>query len=205
MQANPVTQANPVLFQATPTLVGNQVKWKLCHMNPPSGTSPICGESNGNYPDVDLGMNKGAYVFKFKIVNDNTGKEIKFADDNPVVKKGDPGGGKKQIDMPNGKGTDELTFVDWNSLPDANNPDPVVISYGLNFVDKTKKAVTSIDPDITNGGNPGVIEPPPGVGPGGGGGYSQSEYITAAAIALLVGVLIGFFVHKLFFAPRPVG
>ena len=66
---------------------------------------------------------------------------------------------------------------------------------------KAKNYDPVLDPIIDNGGGIGVIDPPE-FGPG---GYSQSQYITAAAISLLVGMLIGFFVHKLFFAPRPVG
>ncbi len=186
-------------FEATPTLVGQNVKWKLCHTDPQPA---VCGNNNGNYPDVTLTKGSGATVFQFKIVGDNTGLGITFAKTDPVViKKGEPvgPGTEKQIEPPNGNGSTTLTFVDKNSMPNKDHPDPVVITYGLNFIDKNNNPVTSIDPDITNGGTQ-IIEPPPGAG--GGRGYSQSEYITAAAIALLVGILVGFFVHKMFFAGK---
>lgn len=192
----------PQTFEATPTLVGTNVQWELCHTNPDPDK---CGTNNGNYPDVMLLKGSGAHTFQFTIVGDQTAMGIKFATTDPlVIKTGEPvgPGTEKQIGPPNGNGTKVLTFVDKNSMPNQNFPAPVVLDYQLNFIDKNGKAVTEIDPEITNGGTT-IIEPPPGSG--GSGGYSQSEYITAAAIALLVGILIGFVVHKMFFGSKPVG
>jgi hypothetical protein len=140
------------IFEATPTLAGNKVKWKLCHTNPDPDE---CGESNGTYPDVILGANKGGYDFQFKIVNDQTGLGIKFAATNPIsIKKGEPSGPgtEKQIDQVGLNGTNVLNFKDKNSMPNRDHPNPVVLDYQLNFTNQNNQAVTSIDPDITNGG-----------------------------------------------------
>jgi len=139
-------------FEATPTLVGNRVKWKLCHTNPEPDE---CGENNGNYPDVILGANKGNYDFQVTIVNDQTGLGIKFAAADPIaIKKGEPSGPgtEKQIVDKVLPATNVLKFKDKNSMPNDNHPDPVVLDYQLNFTDQNNNAVSSIDPDITNGG-----------------------------------------------------
>ena len=192
-------------LEATPTLSGNKVKWKLCHTNPQPA---VCGDSNGTYPTITLTKGQGEYPFQVTIVNDQTGKGIKFADGALVIKKGEPyGPGKeKQIGDVNGGGSKTLKFKDLNSLPNNAHPGQVVISYGLHFTDQNGDPVTSIDPDITNGGTNIVV--PPGAVAGGGGGeinksYTQQEYFTAAAIALIVGFAIGYVVYKFFVAPRP--
>jgi hypothetical protein len=149
-----MTQANPVKFTARPFMQGNKVKWELCHTNPPNSTTPVCGTSNGAYPKVTLDVNTSPYNFRYEIVNDQTGKGIKFADGGLVIKKGEPfGPGKeKQIGDVQGGGNKVLTFVDLNSLPSKADPAPVTITYGLHFTDQNGVPVTSIDPDITNGG-----------------------------------------------------
>jgi hypothetical protein len=174
-------------FVATPTLVGNNVKWKLCHTNP---TPDVCGTSNGNYPDVTLGRGTGAHTFQVTISGDQTGKGIKFANDALVIKKGEPSGPgtSKQIEPPNGGGSKVLTFVDNNSMPNKDHPSPVVISYGLNFTDQNGVAVTSIDPDITNGGT-NIIEPPPGAG-GGRSEWDYANYLPAFGLGLVAGILL---------------
>ena len=51
-----------------------------------------------------------------------------------------------------GNSTKVLTFDDQNTLPSPAQPSPVVLKYQLNFTDGQGNPVTSIDPDITNGG-----------------------------------------------------
>jgi hypothetical protein len=75
-----------------------------------------------------------------------------------------------QINSPNGaqNGNKMLTFVDQN-----NNQGTLILKYQLNFVDQQGNAVTSIDPDITNGGKT-VFRP------------SQALIAIAAALLLIV-------------------
>src|SRR5918995_2112004 len=141
-------------FEATPTLgSGGKVVWKLCHITP---DPDVCGSSKATYPDITLGRGTGKHTIEFVITNDNTGKGIKFANTDPLwIKKGSqPTGpsGDPQIEPPTGNGTTKLTFVDKNDKPDKADPAPYVLKYQLNFVDKDNKTVTSIDPDIKNGG-----------------------------------------------------
>lgn len=120
-------QAQPQTFEATPTLVGNNVKWKLCYTTP---NPDECGTSNGTYPDVILGAGTGATNFKYTIVGDQTGLGIKFAATDPLsIKKGEPNGPgtEKQIGPPGGGGSKVLTFVDKNNMPNPQFPDPVVL------------------------------------------------------------------------------
>lgn len=182
------------IFEATPTMVGNKVSWELCYLDVPNEpkSEQQCGKTKGTYPDVELAKDQGQYPFQFTIVNDNTGKGIKFAEGALVIKKGEPfGPGKeKQIgEIAASNSNKKLTFVDLNSLPNTDYPDPVVITYGLHFTDKDENPVTSIDPDITNGGNPGIIDPP-SVGPGGGRGISYADYAPAFAVGLIAGIVL---------------
>lgn len=140
-------------FEARPTLdKGGKVSWTLCYMNP---NPDDCGSTKATYPDITLPKGSGKHTIIVKIANDQTGLGIKFADDPLWIKKGSQPTGPgidSQIETPKGKGTPELTFVDLNSKPDKADPDPYVLKYQLNFVDKDNKKVTSIDPDIRNGG-----------------------------------------------------
>ena len=143
-------------FEATPTLENGQVTWQLCYTNPPQPPVPQCGSTKADYPDITLVPNSGAQPFQFKIVNDNTGLNITFAKANPiwVGASGPPTGPgvNSQVHQVAGGGKKTLTFVDKNSLPSSTQPAPVTLTYQLNFVDKQGNPVTSIDPDIRNGG-----------------------------------------------------
>jgi hypothetical protein len=140
-------------FQAKPTLdKSGNVSWELCHTNP---NPDDCGDSKATYPDITLGKGTGKHTIKFTITDDQTGLGIKFSDEPLWIKKGGQPtgpGGDPQIEPPTGNGTQVLTFVDKNSKPDKADPGPYVLTYQLNFVDKDNKKVTSIDPDIRNGG-----------------------------------------------------
>ena len=139
-------------FEATPTLKSGKVSWKLCHTNP---DPDVCGNSKATYPDITLGRGTGKHTIEFTITNDQTGLGIKFSDDPLWIKKGGQPTGPvidPQIEPPTGKGTAVLSFVDKNSKPDKADPGEYVLKYQLNFVDKDNKKVTSIDPDIKNGG-----------------------------------------------------
>ena len=140
-------------FEARPTLDSNgKVSWTLCHMNP---NPDDCGNSKATYPDITLPKGSGKHTITFKITGDQTGLDIKFAGDPVWIKKGSQPTGPgvdSQIETPIGQGTTVLTFVDKNSKPDKADPGAYVLKYQLNFVDKDNKKVTSIDPDIRNGG-----------------------------------------------------
>jgi hypothetical protein len=58
----------------------------------------------------------------------------------------------------------------------------VTISYGLNFTDKDGNAVTSIDPDITNGGTNKA---------------SFADYLLPVAVAFAAGILFTLLLRKL--------
>lgn len=185
--------SNEKNFTVTPTLNGGKVEWKMCRVE--NGQPYDCGNKDGDYPNVTLDMNKGEYKFKITITDDKTGKNIQFADSNPIViKKGEPPEpSKKQMELPSSGGGTVLKFKNKNSLPDKNNPADVVISYGLNFTDSNKVVVTSIDPDIKNGGT-NIIEPPPG---GGSDDPSFADYLPAFGLGLLVGVMLTLLVRHL--------
>ena len=140
-------------FEAKPTLdKSGQVSWELCHTTP---NPDVCGDSKATYPDITLPRGSGKHTITFKITDDQTGLGIKFANDPVWIKKGSQPTGPgidPQIETPNGQGTTVLTFVDKNSKPNKADPSAYVLKYQLNFVDKDNKKVTSIDPDIRNGG-----------------------------------------------------
>lgn len=140
-------------FEATPKLVNGQVVWTLCYTVP---TTPVCGNTKATYPDINLPQNQPSQPFQFKIVNDTTQLNIQFANTNPlwIQANSQPTGPvvNSQITNVSGGGSKVLTFVDLNNLPNPTNPSPVVLKYQLNFTDGQGNPVTSIDPDITNGG-----------------------------------------------------
>lgn len=184
--------SNDKSFEVTPTLKNGKVDWEMCRVE--GGQKKDCGKSNGTYPNVVLDAGKGAYNFKVSITGDQTGLGIKFANDGLAIKKGEPVGPgvQKQIGAPNGNGTKVLTFVDNNSMPNKDHPNPVVITYGLNFTDQNGNAVTAIDPDITNGGT-NFIEA------GGGGGHfagSYADYLMPAFIGLVAGIILTLLVQR---------
>ena len=143
-------------FEARPTLDKNgNVNWTLCYMNPPDPPKPQCGTTKADYPNIELVKDSGHNTITFKITNDQTNLGIKFANDPLWIKKGSqPTGpvGDPQIESLKGHGTPELSFVDKNSKPNKADPSPYVLKYRLNFVTAENKKVTSIDPDIRNGG-----------------------------------------------------
>ena len=141
-------------FEATPTLdKSGNVSWKLCYLDPPD--PPQCGTTKADYPNIELVKDSGKNTIKFKITNDQTNLGLKFANDPLWIKKGGQPTGPvvdAQIESLQGHGTPQLTFVDKNSKPNKANPTEYVLKYRLNFVDRENKKVTSIDPDIRNGG-----------------------------------------------------
>ena len=179
-------------LEATPTLgPGNKVNWKLCHTNP---SPPKCGTSKADYPVVSLGYNSGAANFQVKIVDDTTGKNIKFADDPIWVKanaKPTVSGLDGQIPPTsvngNGDGGKVLTFVDKN-----DNPSQLLLKYQLNFKGDDGP-VAPIDPDIRNGGT-GIVTPPPS----GETGYVDPSaiYFGAAAISALTAAVVAYVVAR---------
>ena len=140
-------------FEATPTVVNGQVVWTLCYTNP---NPDQCGDSKATYPDVVVPQNNGDQPFQYKIVNDNTGLNIQFASENPVWVQANSQptgpGVNSQVHKLAGGGQKTLTFTDKNSLPSSTQPAPLTLTYQLNFTDGQGNPVTSIDPDIRNGG-----------------------------------------------------
>jgi hypothetical protein len=161
-------------FEATPTLNTNgKVSWKLCYINPPD--PPKCGTTKADYPNIELVQDSGKNTIKFVITGDQTNLGIKFANDPLWIKKGSQPTGpvvNGQIESLKGHGTPELTFVDKNSKPDKADPSPYVLKYRLNFIDKDNNKVTSIDPDIKNGGTTA--------------GFNQTAVLLAGAGLLLL-------------------
>ena len=149
-------------FEAIATLDNNSnVQWELCLREPVDQAA--CGKTKADYPDIWLEANKGKYDFTFTIT-DQTNLGIKFAGDPLWIKKGSkPTGsgidGQIEANTLKGQGTQTLEFVDKNSKPDKQEPNPYVMKYQLNFTDTGGNEVTSIDPDLTNGGTNQFYEP----------------------------------------------
>lgn len=183
-----MSQGNPVKFEATPTLTNNTVSWKLCLTNPPKPSPtaptppPVCGDGSATspYPDVVLDPNILNYVLKFRIVNEPPGTDFRFANPALVIKSGNPTGTDSQIDPP-GAAQKVLTIVDKNTLPSLAKPAPVKISYGLNFTNNGQP-VTSIDPDITNGGT---------------NRFTWADYLLPVAVAFAAGIVFMLLLRKI--------
>jgi len=143
-------------LEATPTIVAGQVTaWKLCRTDTPK---QLCGDGTPQspYPDVPLQKDTGAGHFKISIIGSN---DIVFAPKGGPIwahEKGSPNGPGTDLQLHSigAGGGKALTFVDINTRPSKAqpSPDPYVIHYQLNFVDKQGKPVKSLDPDIPNGG-----------------------------------------------------
>jgi len=170
-------------FTATPTLQDGEVAWTLCYSPPPPPNQPQqCGNGTANspYPYVTLQKDSGSNPFQFTIANDQTGLGIQFASANPLC----VAGGTKptcpssnpQIQPPGGGGTKVLTFVYLNT-------DKSLLKYVLNFTDKNGNAVTSIDPDIQNGGKSVAV------------GVPHSTALLVAVVVLVV-LVAAFFVVR---------
>lgn len=144
-------------YTATPTLTNGTVAWQLCVTKPTDQAGCGNGTTQNPYPNVTVGKDTGAASFQVSIANDQTGLGIQFASSNPlwVAQGSKPNGPSTDSQIPvapGGGGSQKLTFVDINTRPDKNNPQPVVLNYVLNFTDQHGNTVTAIDPDITNGG-----------------------------------------------------
>lgn len=170
--------------------------WKIKH-DGKEGSNPNQGGPDP-FPILRYDVNSGAHLIVFTLPKSGPNK---FNKDEPIwIQK--TSSTNPTSPTQSGMAPD---FSDW-ALFDGDktlvvlnkNKDEATYSYRV-APDGPAKV---LDPIVDNGGGVGMVDPP-GIAPG--GGYSQSEYITVAAIALLVGVLIGYFVHKMFFGPKPVG
>ena len=63
------------IVDLTPTLVAGSVRWQMCYTN-----KSQC-EPAAPYPTIDLAYNSQNNLIVFQIVNDQTGLDIKFAND----------------------------------------------------------------------------------------------------------------------------
>lgn len=166
-----------VSFEARATLNSGVVGWKLCHIDPPKPEN--CGNAKSAFPDITLGANQGNYHFTYKIVQP-PGLGLKFSNDPIWIKQGSQPTGPgvdAQITQLTGQGTTTLKFNNLNDKPNNANPDPVILKYQLNFVGPTGNAVTSIDPDITNGGTNTKFG-------------SFADYLLPVGAALLAGIVL---------------
>ncbi len=135
------------LIEVTPARNSNGgIDWTLCNK-----TNNTCGGS-GNYPAVDLGQNTGSQVIVVSI-SDPSNLGIAFpskaADALWIQANTKPTG--PVIGPPNqivGVTTGSNTLV----FTDKNKGSPITLKYQLNFVGPDNQKVTSIDPDIRNGG-----------------------------------------------------
>jgi hypothetical protein len=170
-------------LEATPTIVGGQVTaWKLCRTDPPKS----CGDGSAQnpYPAVPLPTGTGAGHFNISITGTN---DIVFAPKGGPIwahEKGSPNGPGTdgQLQSIGAGGGKVLTFVDINTRPSKAQPtpNPYVIHYQLNFVDKQGNTVKSLDPDIPNGGKTLT-------GPSLG---ATSLIITSAVVAAIVALVV---------------
>ena len=132
-----------IFLQVKPVLNGQNIQLQLCH-----GT--VCGNANGNYPDVSLAQNSGPAVFIVSIADPSQG--VKFAND-ALWMHGVHGSPNKQGLNNNGqvasftKANDTtIFFTDPN-----NNTSPMNLGYSLHFTGPNGQSI-AIDPDIKNGG-----------------------------------------------------
>ena len=171
--------------------------WTIKH-DGKEGNNPNKGNA-GYYPEVKVAADTGPQLIVFKLPKN--GPE-KFNQNDPMwIQKTNAA----TPTSPTQSGMD-AAFPAWDVSEDGKtlvvldmNMEKATYSYRV----KADGYDKVLDPIVDNGGGVGGVIDPPGFAPG--GGYSESQYISAAAIALLVGILIGFFVHKMFFGPKPVG
>lgn len=145
-------------LQATPTKdAGGNISWKLCDAKVPTdcgtlGSNPVTALPHSFFPKT--------YNFEITVTNDQTGLGIVFAPDPPSPPGKDDGplwiqantkpsefATDSHISSQSGGGTTSLKFQD------KNKGSAVDLQYRLNFVDSAGKKVTSIDPEIKNGGS----------------------------------------------------
>lgn len=179
--------AKKATYEAIATLNNGKVEWELCLREP--AAQAACGKTKASYPDIWLDANQGEYDFEFNIT-DQTNLGIKFAGNPLWIKKGNQPTGPSsdpQIGTPNGQGSPKLTFVDKNTKPDANEPNPYKLKYQLNFIDKDGNE-TSIDPEILNGGTNMKYEPdgPGMIDPGSGEFWALLGMIFIASLAAML-------------------
>lgn len=164
------------LIEVTPAQVpGQAITWTLCYKN-----AATCG-GPGSYPAVDLGANTGPQIIIFNI-NDPANLGIKFDPTHPIWiqannKPTGPvvGPPSQVVDVTPANNT-TLVFMDKNKGP------AMTLKYQLNFVGADNQKVTSIDPDIRNGG-----------------GTGKTFFGAAQATALLIGAAVGIAVAALWF------
>jgi hypothetical protein len=162
------------LIEVTPTMTSGGIEWMLCNKD-----NNACG-GPPNYPSMDLAPNSGTQVIIVSI-NDPSNLGINFA--------------KKAEDaiwiQPNTKPTApviapvdqvSVTATSKTLIITDKNLDPMTLKYRLNFVGPPpgNGKVTSIDPDIKNGGGKVVV-------------YGVAEllgaFVIGAALVLAIAVL----------------
>lgn len=154
------------------------------------------GDKPQDYPKIVFAKDSGPHLVTFTLPQNTSAT---FNQDDPIwIAKG--------TTSPSAKGIDPQ-FSDWAIFDGGKTLVLLNKNFGpaaeYSYRVKADNYAKILDPIIENKGGIGGVIDPPEIGPG--GGYSESQYITAAAIALLVGILIGFVVHKMLFSSRPVG
>ncbi len=153
-------------------------KWKLKH-DGKEGTKP------SDYPVIHLKKDDGPHLIVFTIKN---GSGITFSSDPIWVQEGvvPPSQKSGSDQIPTWKVRDagkKLVVFDWN-----DNAQQTDLAYRLNF-----NGAGPLDPIIRNGGGTG--QPIHGFLP-----PLSAAHIAIAAAALLLAFLVGFYVHRKFFA-----
>ncbi len=164
-------------IKVTPTEgKGGKIDWELCHKAP--GKAEVCGDAVNGYPVIDLGPNAGGNSGhqRFTVTIDDVQKlGITFSSD-PLWIQANTKPTKHTID-PIQIYDVEQTSPTVLKFKDKNKDDPVTLVYQLNFVGADQKPVTSIDPDIRNGGTTITS-------------YDQATILLAGAgLALLLGAI----------------
>jgi hypothetical protein len=155
-------------------------RWKLDHPGSP-------GNDAQGYPIVKLDELSGPHLIVFDLPGGH-----KFNDVDPIwidTKKPTSKGIHPDItDVKLFDGGKTLVILDKNSTQ-------VKLHYQLNF--KGLHGPEKIDPIIDNGG--GTYPPPLGVTGSAAKAPSQSMDFMGLGIALVIGLVLGFFTHRLFF------
>ncbi len=161
--------------------------------NPPSGWKVKHGvnEGNGpnNYPKVEFAKDSGPHLVVFKIPSDQPGT---FNADNPMQVQ--PGTTSPSPTQPM-----DAQIADWQIFDGGKTLvilDLNSVQGDLSYRVKADGYVPVLDPIIRNGG---TTITPPSTTPS----FTGAELVTAG-LALLVAFIVGFYVHRQFFAPRGV-
>ena len=149
--------------------------WTMCHNNKCGGTA-----EGTVYPQIDIpkGAKNPLMVFSIEGEHGIIFRKAASPYDASEAFYVEPGKGKNPKKGVSSDGQlENVTLVNGKTLVANNkNSKPIWLSYKLHF-QQNNKPVTSIDPDIKNGG-------------GGGSGIDASNFLVGASSAVVIGLAV---------------